>query len=127
MTLTGYIEWPSSLPLPYRDFNGAPANASLSTPEKWVASVRRSRFTKAYESLSVQWNFEDLHELRKFENFFVNVLGNGAAQFIIELKYPKTTELTLWAVQFVGGYQSTSLDGLWQVQAVLLLVNPVEL
>ncbi len=101
------VSWPVDLlPLPSLDFSSAPRNATIVSPAENVAIVRRSRFERSYAVLTVGWKFKGA-QIQIFKDFFYSDLGNGIAQFKIELRYPKASELTFWAVRFVGGYQTS--------------------
>jgi hypothetical protein len=119
-------EWPATLPLPYLDYSGNPYNQTIYSPDGAFFIARRSRFTKSYCILSVAWNFDD-DEFEAFKLFVLNSLGNATSQFKIELRFPKNTELTEWAVRFESGYQANQNDGVWNVIAALELVNPVNI
>lgn len=125
MTLVLEVVWPETLPLPYIDFRGNPHYSTLVSPPKLMAAIRRSRHERSYNTLTVTWVLTG-SQYAAFKAFHKTDLGNGAAHFKLELKYPKDTELTAWEVSFSGGFAATYNDGLWQVEAVLHLVNPVE-
>lgn len=124
MILTVTNEWPATLPLPSVDYNGAPYNSTLVSPIENAAIERRSRFTRSYCGVSVQWVFTD-EEYQDFRAFVKGDLGNGAAVFKIELRFPKNTELTAWAVRFSAGFEADFDEGYWTVQATLETVNPI--
>lgn len=124
MILQMDIEWPASLPLPFIDYSGNPRNATITTPSENPSIVHRQRFTRSYSDLSVVWHFDD-DQLAIFTNFVSETLGNGTAQFKMELKYPLNSALTEWAVRLGGGYESTYEDGVWKVMAGLELMNPI--
>ncbi len=126
MTLTVNNEWPSTVPLPAVEFQGAPKIPSAASPESSFYISRRKRFENTYHPLSVNWTL-DPTQLEEFESFFLDDLGNGTSQFKIELKYPKTTELKFWIVRFIGGYRKTCLDRMWRIEAVLEIVSPYEI
>lgn len=124
MTLTINNEWPDTLPLPLLDYSGTPRLATISSPEETPAIAQRSRFERSYNTLEVSWCFDDA-QFETFQNFVLYDLGNGTAQFKLELKFPKNSALTEWAVRFEGSYEAEEVDGLWKVNAALELVNPV--
>ena len=128
MNVTVDISWPSTLPLPYIDYNGTPRNSTTVGPiEDGNHVQRRSRSRKAYFSITMQWVLKP-SELEAFQTFFDTTLGNGTAAFSIELRFPKNSELTEWMVRFDGdGYQTQYQDGLWQVSADLDLITPIVL
>src|SRR6266567_3764923 len=119
------VSWPVDLlPLPSLDFSSAPRNATIVSPAENVAIVRRSRFERSYAVLTVGWKFKGA-QIQIFKDFFYSDLGNGIDQFKIELRYPKASELTFWAVRFVGGYQTSCEDGKWwETTAQLELLIP---
>lgn len=124
MILQVDIAWPTSIPLPSLDFSGAPRNSTLVSPEESATIVRRSRFQRSYSMLSVGWVLTEA-QYQDLCDFFLGDLGNGTAQFKIELRYPKNSELTEWSVRFGGGYEASREEGYWTVRASLELVNPV--
>lgn len=129
MTVTTDIDWPSTLPLPMLDGNsGAPRNSTLVTPLGVNLSNRRSRFQKSYTDLTVQFRFNHT-ELPIFQEFWNDTLGNGVAQFEIDLRFPRNSNpLTRWVVAFVGeGYEVDCLEGIWQVTAQMDLWHPTEI
>lgn len=125
MTLPIVTEWPTALPLPFIDYSGSVVNATIVSPMDNIVLERRSRFRRAYGSLSVSWRLTG-SEFSAFRDFHDVDLGNGIAQFKIELRYPKESVLTEWAVRFTGGYTSNHDDGVWTVQASLDILNPIE-
>lgn len=124
MTLTLDYEWPETLPLPFLDYSGVPRNQTLFSPDAAYHVARRSRFTRSYCVLSAVWHFSD-DQMEAFKAFLV-VLGNGAAQFKIELRFPKNSALTEWAARFESSYEGEYNDGIWTVNAALELVSPFE-
>lgn len=116
-------QWPSTLPLPLRDFSGEPRNATIASSLESARIQRRTRFRSAVTQISVKWNLT-LAEMDAFELFFDNDLENGAGQFEIELRYPLTTALEVWLVRFLEGYEAEHVDGTWSVSAVLELLRP---
>lgn len=119
------IAWPSTLPLPSIDYTGQPIYPLLISPIQGTIHIeRRSRFTTSYTDLSVTWMLSET-EHDAFETFFSTTLGNGTAQFQIELKFPTQSALVQWAVRFLGEFTATHLDGFWQVQAAMRLVIPI--
>lgn len=123
-TLPLTTEWPSTLPLPFIDYSGAPRHATLMTNAESPAYVRRSRFERSYNTLSVSFIFNE-SQYEAFESFVTDTLANGASQFILELRYPLNSALTEWAVRFEEGWESNFNDGVWTITAILELVNPV--
>lgn len=127
MTIELESEWPSpDLPLPLIDYSVAPRYSTLVSPPALIAVIRRARFAMRYAVLQCQWVFnEEQYEI--FREFYEDEIDKGAAQFAIELRYPKNTELTEWAVQFAGGFTARRTDGLWQIDGALQLINEVQL
>lgn len=125
MIITLDNEWPATLPLPAIDYSGIPRNQTIYSPDVAYFVERRSRFTRSYCLLSVTWKFDD----DQFELFktFVDSLGNGTAQFKIELRFPKNTALTEWAVRLEPTYEGTYTDGRWDISAGLELISPIAL
>ncbi len=124
MNLELDVSWPATLPLPKIDFSGVLRNSTLASPPESAAIARRSRFQRVYSTLSVAWVLTPAQNAI-FSDFFLNDLGNGTAQFQIELLYPSNSVLTWWAARFGAGYQASYDDGFWTIQASLELVNPV--
>lgn len=114
--------WPTTLPLPYVDFDGHPMQATLSSPVKNAKIQRRSRFYTAVTDVSVKWVL-GIAENEEFEAFFEESLDNGAALFSIDLKYPKLTELTNWIVRIKEGYSAEYQDGNWIIEAGMELIR----
>ena len=125
MTLDTDISWPTTIPLPHVDYSGEPQNATVFSDIATGSAQRRSRFERSYLSVSVTWNLTSA-EYVLFQDFFLSTLGNGAAQFKIELRYPKNTALTYWSVRFMDTYQPSYDDGIWTITAGLDVVNPIE-
>ncbi len=118
------LSWPAALPLPLVDYSGASVNGTIASPVESVALSRRSRFHKTYGIVNFSWKLTQ-SQFKDFRGFFVGDLGNGAAQFKIELRYPKNSVLTEWAVRFSEKYDAVYDDGLWTVSASLDLVGPI--
>lgn len=116
--------WPSTLPLPFIDYSGAPRHATLMTNAESPRYTRRSRFERSYNTIAISFIFNQ-SQYDAFEAFIEDDLANGAAQFIIELRFPLNSALTEWAVRFEEGWESNYNDGVWTVTAILELVNPV--
>lgn len=126
MSLVVTNAWPETLPLPSLDYQGTNTAPTLISAPGKMANLRRSRFEKNYPTLQVEWVLND-DQLVIFKSFFKEDLGNGIAHFSIELRYPKNSDLDEWSVRFVGGYQTIHEEGLWRVQASLLVINPVDM
>jgi len=116
--------WPSTLPLPFVDYNGEPRNGVVMGKEKDLVILRRSRFERSYTTLLVNWVFTDA-QFTAFKTFYKDTLGLGASQFKIELRYPSNSVLTEYSVRISEGFEATYQEGLLNVAAVLELVNPV--
>lgn len=123
MNLQVDITYPD-LPLPRLDYSGSPRNATLTNKPEDLAINRRSRFQRSYSMLSVEWVLTDA-QFAALKAFVAEDLGNGTAGFKMELRYPKNSELKWWEVRLDGGYMAAHEDGMWQVQGVLELMNPV--
>jgi len=127
MITTVDIAWPeSTVPLPTYEVSGKPRNASIASEASSPRIDRRSRFTTSCEQLQVNWVL-NAAQFTAFEEFFLDTLGNGVSCFSMDLRYPKTSELSSWLVRFEGGYQTTKLDGPSQVEATLVLVQLLEI
>lgn len=113
------------LPLPFIDYSGGPINSTVQSSLDMGVISRRSRSQAAFGSINASWVFNP-EEVDGFEAFFIDVLGNGAASFQIDLKFPKNSELTRWVVRFVGGYRSQPMDDVWRVEAQLYLIWPAD-
>jgi len=124
MTLTINNEWPAELPLPLIDYSGTPRNGTIRSPDETPIAVYRQRFTRSYNTLNVGWCFTE-EQFDRFQNFVLYDLGNGTAQFKLELKFPKNSALTEWAVRFEASYEAEHDDGVWKTTAALELVNPI--
>lgn len=121
------IEWPDTLPLPVLEAQVAPRNGTLVSPLGVSLSDRRSRFQKSYATMALSWRFNHT-QLPLFREFWETTLGNGTAQFTIDLRFPLTSTLTNWVVAFVeDGYDVDNLEGAWEVKAVLDLCYESEL
>jgi hypothetical protein len=67
----------------------------------------------------VTWKFT-VDQYAEFLTYWGTTLGNGAARFSIELRYPKSTDLDVWIVQFLGGLNNQTEDeSIKLVQATL--------
>jgi len=124
MTLAIDISWPVAIPLPFVDYSGTPKNTTIVSATENAIIIRRSRFTRSYTAISVSWVLTR-EQYEAFQEFFADTLGNGVSQFKLELRYPLNSALTWWAVRFEDGYESDYDDGMWRVETMLLLVNPV--
>jgi hypothetical protein len=120
--LTIDIPWPATLPLPFVDYAGANRNATISSTFEDGPIVRRSRFNKFYVPASVTWRLTEA-QYAAFQTFFGITLGNGAAAFSLELRYPKNSALSTWMVRFVGGYSCEYLEGIWSITARVDLID----
>lgn len=118
--------WPAAIPLPLLDYSGRPRYATISSPVENGFIARRSRFSRPNLAIGVSWVLLPA-EYDAFQVFFSETLGNGISLFIIEVRYPKNSELTEWTARFRGGYQATAMEGLWNITSELELINKVEL
>lgn len=125
MTLPLDITWPAALPLPFLDYSGQAVNGTLVGTARNIVIERRSRFERSYREVGVEWRF-DPEQYEAFKAFFYTTLGNGTAQFKIELRFPLNSDLTEWAARIAGGFDSVYDEGVWRVAASMDLVNPVE-
>lgn len=124
MNLTVDIAWPVALPLPFVDYSGTNRNATIGSDVAMGPIERRSRFEKFYVPVAVTWNLSEA-QYQSLLTFFATTLGNGAAAFSIELRYPKNFSLTSWLVRFVGGLSCAFMDGIWKVSAKLELIDQI--
>ena len=123
MTITLDLEWPATLPLPVINFAGQPRNATIFSPETSYLITRRSRFVTPYGQLAVNFVFNML-QYEIFKSFWRDDLGNGTAQFKMELRYPKNSGLNEWAVRFSTRYEATLTDNFWTVSVSLDVIGP---
>lgn len=117
-------EWPSTIPLPLVDYGGEPKHSTIASTIENARIQRRNRFRSATVHVAAKWNL-DLAQYDAWEAFFQDDLDNGAAQFSIELRHPKTSELATWISRFVGGYSAAYMEGRWGVEADLELIRMV--
>ena len=117
-------EWPSSLSLPLLDYSGAPVKTVLISDVGQGVVFRRRRFRPSYQNLQLKWIFTQT-EFSSFKAFWLWDINNGASSFSLELKYPRNLFLTAWQVRFMGGYQPRYVEGLWEVSAVVCLLQPI--
>lgn len=111
--------WPATLPLPSLEYSGAAFVPTIISPNSAGRSRRRSRWTTTYANVDVNWKFSK-DQYAAFLVFWGTTLGNGSATFSIELRYPKSTDLDVWVVQFVGGLNNQTEDeSIKLVQATL--------
>lgn len=113
--------WPS-IPLPYCDFSVEPRNATVADDPEGSIHNRRSRFEKAYGTINVQWIF-DSTQYAAFRTFVQTNLGNAAAAFKIELRYPKNSALSWWAVRLDPSFTAAYNEGHWTVEGALDLIQ----
>ncbi len=116
------ITWPTDLPLPQVAATGEPRLPVAVSPEASLIRRRRSRFTTSYASLSVEWLFTD-EGFESFRSFVKSDLYNGAAQFLLELRFPTRDTLTWWTVRLSNSFDATYDDGWWRTTAQLDLVR----
>jgi hypothetical protein len=124
--ITINVDWPITLPLPYVDYEGSPSNTTLVGDVKNGNIQRRSRYHRSYIHVSLIWVFS-FSQFEEFKTYFQTTLERGVSQFKISLRYPQNSELTEWAVRFIGGYEAAYLDGAWSIKANVDLVNLVAL
>lgn len=122
-----FTNWPLSVPIPYIDFSGIPRNTTLISAKESGSIQRRSRFVKAYDVVQATWVL-NADQYFSFSDFFKHSLGEGTASFILDLSFPKNSELVSWVCRFgEGGYEATHESGFWRVAAILDLLFPEEL
>jgi len=114
--------WPATLPLPEVEYEGDPKNASIKG-EDYMVVLRRSRRETSYMTLSVRWTMTP-SQFSAFQAFLEDI--NGSSLFTINLRFPKSTDLTEWAGKFFEEIQSTYEDGYWRISTSLLLFQPIE-
>lgn len=117
-------DWTNSgLPLPRLGYAGE-VNASVDvTPGLLGRTFARERGKREYPVINVVWELS-ASEMETFESFWNGELDNGAAVFILNLRYPKNTALTQWAVQFISGYQfQMAAPGRYSVGSSIQLVT----
>lgn len=112
------------LPLPFIDYAGEPRNATVQSKATAPKILRRSRMFWTYQVIKATWFLTSV-QYSAFQSLYENDLGCGTAQFRMNLRYPKNTELTEWVCRFAGeGYGASYLDGVWQVASSLELIGP---
>ncbi len=114
--------WPTTLPLPFVDAEGQPLHQTLASGLEQANILRRSRFFASVVSLQVRWVFS-VAEYEEFKTFFLEELYDGAALFVLELRYPFNSELTEWRVRISGGFAATHQDGIWTVETAIDLIS----
>ena len=124
MTLDTEISWPAAIPLPLIDYSGGPRNGTIVSDVNSGAIERRSRFERSYAEIEATWRLTGTQYVT-FKAFFSDTLGDGTAQFKLELRYPNNSVLTEWAVRFLGGYAAQYLNGMWEIKTTLDVINPV--
>lgn len=118
--------WPSTLPIPYVDFSGSPRDTTLVSEREQAKIHRRSRFSRVYHGMPVQWVFSH-SEYLAFKTFYKDTIRCVSA-FSIELRFPKNSALSEWMARFVSeGFEATPEEGMWRVDAMLDLVFKQEL
>lgn len=112
------------LPLPFIDYAGEPRNATAQSKASAPKILRRSRRFLTWQTIKATWFFTSV-QYYAFQSLYQDALGCGTAQFRMNLRYPKNTELTEWVCRFAGeGYGASYLEGVWQVAANLELIGP---
>ncbi len=101
--------WPATLPLPALEYSGGAAVATIVSVGSAAKIRRRSRWATSYAALTVRWLFTAA-QLTEFLTFWSDTLGNGAARFEIELRFPKNTALDEWIVGFISDIEINALD-----------------
>lgn len=115
--------WPSTLPLPFIDYQGVAEVATLVSPQKSARIQRRSRQSTVYATINVTWNFTK-SQYSAFLSYWEETLGGGSAKFALELRYPKISDLDTWMVQFLGNLQVDSIENtVWKVSATLQVLH----
>lgn len=118
--------WPAALPLPLIEHQGAARNTTLVGQLENGNILRRSRSYKPYASVQARWGLS-LSQFDAFQDYVNVTLDNAAAQFAIELRYPKTSVLTSYAARFSTEWQSSYTDGIWIITVQLELVGPLQI
>lgn len=119
------LSWPLNIPLPAVDFNGAPSHTTLASGLENARIQRRERYKSVAVTISVRWVL-GVEEYDNFKDLFATDLDNGAAQFLIPLRYPKNSELTEWKARFIEGFTAVYEDHNWMIEAELDLLEVVE-
>lgn len=121
-----YIAWPDSIPLPFIDASAEPRNVVIASPPDTSGFIqRRLRFKNYPTGMSISWSGLEPEQYKAFKAFYLNTLNNGASLFLIDLRYPKSSELTQWAVRFIDRYSADYQDGLWMVSATIDLIHQI--
>lgn len=119
------LSWPADIPLPSIAYSGNPINGSIFSPNGFQASIRRSRFVHSYHTLRVAWMLKQ-SQYDDLRTFYEDDLGSGTAQFKMELRFPKNSDLDNWVVLFLGPLLAVHEEGFWNVKSVLGLASLVE-
>jgi hypothetical protein len=126
VTITTTHAWPATLPLPSLEYDGAASVPTIVSTGSSAKNRRRSRWRTPYAILNVKWTLTEA-QLDTFLTFWSDTLGNGAAQFTIELRYPKNSSLDTWIAQFVGDIEISPDDNMQSVGSMLQLVSKTTL
>lgn len=123
-TLSVTKDWDNSgLPTPFIEYGGdllSVVDISRSLEGKVSAAERD---LNEYPVLNVGWRLSG-SQLETFETFWEGTLNNGSATFILDLRYPKNSAVTQWAVQFVSEYQfRMQAPGRYSVEATIQLIT----
>jgi len=120
------IAWPAGIALPLIDYSASPDHAILASGLESSVSQRRLRYSGKKANLGVSWSL-GLSEYDAFKEFYLGTLNLGLNLFVMPLRYPRTSALTLWVVRFTGSYQAAFEEGRWRVESALILVGPANL
>jgi hypothetical protein len=120
------IAWPSSLPVPHIDYTATAGVGTVNSDQDSLFIARRRRNSTTFPALSVKFVFTPV-EYAQFRSFLRYDLFNSAAMFGIDLLWPKTSAVTSWICKFRRGMTTNFENGIWTVEAVLLLYQRVEI
>lgn len=118
--------WPDSLPLPLVEHQGAARNTTLVGQLENGNILRRQRSSKTYANVPVRWGL-NVAQFDAFQEYVNVTLDNAAAQFAIELRYPRSSVLTSYAARFGTEWQASYTEGVWIITAQLELVGTLQI